>query len=50
MKYLRFIQKNITQKLYQNRIIILYGAKRTGKTTIANNILKEQKVKSFYLT
>jgi len=48
MKYLRFIQQNITQKLYQNRIIILYGARRTGKTTIVRNILKEQKVSGFY--
>lgn len=38
----RSIKKNITNKLYQGKVIIIYGARRTGKTTLSKQILKEQ--------
>jgi uncharacterized protein len=48
MQYLRFAQENLTQELYKGRVLILYGARRVGKTTIVRNILSKQSVDSYY--
>ncbi len=47
----RSIKLQINDWLYQNKVIIIYGARRTGKTTLAQEILKEQSEqgkKTFY--
>ncbi len=36
----RTIQKNIESKLFKGKIIIIYGARQTGKTTLVKQILK----------
>ena len=38
----RSIKSQINHWLYRNKVIIIYGARRTGKTTLAKAILKEQ--------
>lgn len=38
----RIIKKNIEKILYQGKVIIIYGARRVGKTTLVKQILKEQ--------
>jgi len=46
----RQIQKRIEKWLFQNKIIILYGARQVGKTTLAKIILKKYKQKkSLYI-
>ncbi len=44
----RLQQKNIEKYLNQNRIIIIYGARQVGKTTLIQEIIKNFKGKSFY--
>ena len=41
--YNRSISKQITESLYQGKIIIIYGARQVGKTTLSKQILEEQK-------
>jgi len=38
----RSIQAHINHTLYRGKVVILYGARRTGKTTVSKKILKEQ--------
>jgi uncharacterized protein len=38
----RTIKNNIIKSLYKNKVIIIYGARRVGKTTLVKQILKEQ--------
>ncbi len=38
----RIIKQNIYKTLYKGKVIIIYGARRVGKTTLAKQILKEQ--------
>jgi len=38
----RRIKPQIIERLFQGKIIIIYGARQVGKTTLAKNILKEQ--------
>jgi len=38
----RIMQKSIEEQLFRGRVIILYGARRVGKTTLVKNILKSQ--------
>lgn len=40
----RTIKNNIEKSLYKNKVIIIYGARRTGKTTLSKQILKEQEL------
>jgi len=37
----RILQKQIQESLFQNKVIILYGPRRSGKTTLCKNILKD---------
>lgn len=37
----RDIEKNIKDWLFKGKIIILYGARQVGKTTLAKKLLKE---------
>ncbi len=46
----RTIQKNIENKLFKGKIIIVYGARQTGKTTLVKQILENYRhKKSVYL-
>jgi len=48
----RSIKSQIKNWLYRNKVIIIYGARRTGKTTLSKEILKEQEragKKTFYI-
>ncbi|MFH1610941.1 MAG: ATP-binding protein [Patescibacteria group bacterium] len=45
----RKIQKNIQKRLFKNKVIVVYGARQVGKTTLVKQILKEHKGKNLYL-
>lgn len=49
MHLTRLLQKEIEAKLFKRKIIVLYGARRVGKTTLATDILKNHPVDSLYL-
>lgn len=49
MHLVRLIQKEIEAKLFKGRAIVLYGARRVGKTTLATDILKNHPANSLYL-
>ncbi|MDR2437133.1 MAG: ATP-binding protein [Endomicrobium sp.] len=40
--YLRAITKNIKKVLFSGKVIIIYGARQVGKTTLSKQILEEQ--------
>jgi predicted AAA+ superfamily ATPase len=42
LKYQRTLQAKITEWLFQGKVIILYGPRQVGKTTLANEIITEQ--------
>lgn len=41
MEYIRIIQKQIEANLFKNKVIIIYGARRVGKTTLSKSILQK---------
>ena len=42
MNYIpRVIEKRIKERLFKEKVIILYGARQVGKTTLAQKILAE---------
>lgn len=41
----RIIKDKIVNNLYKNKIIIIYGARQVGKTTLVKEIIKEQEMK-----
>lgn len=41
MKYTRIIQEHIEANLFKNKVIIIYGARRVGKTTLSKSILQK---------
>lgn len=43
MKYIREIQKLIENQLFKNKVIVLYGARRVGKTFLSKQILQKHK-------
>ncbi|GBR75941.1 putative AAA family ATPase [Candidatus Termititenax persephonae] len=48
----RSIKKQIDKALYKGKVVIIYGARRTGKTTLVKAILKEQEQsgkKNYYI-
>jgi predicted AAA+ superfamily ATPase len=45
----REIQKNIEKRLFRKKVIIIYGARRVGKTTLVREIQKNFKDISLYL-
>jgi uncharacterized protein len=38
----RSIKKQVNEVLYKGKVVVIYGARRTGKTTLSKEILKEQ--------
>ncbi len=50
MIYERTLQKTIEKHLYNGRIIVLYGARQVGKTTLSQTILTNSNKKSRYLS
>lgn len=47
---LRYIEKDITNSIINlNKVIIIYGARRVGKTTLTEHILKELNYKTLYI-
>src|SRR3989338_2325247 len=47
--YQRFIQKSIENWLFRSKIIVIYGPRQAGKTTLAEAILKKFGDDGFYL-
>ena len=45
MKIIRTLEKSIIQSLNLNKIIIIYGPRQVGKTTLAQDILQKYKDK-----
>ncbi len=45
----RTIQKQIEDNLFKNKVIVLYGARRTGKTTLSKQILEKHGVNGRYI-
>lgn len=45
----RFIKKAIEDHFFENRVLILYGARQVGKTTLAKAILRDFGGRSLYL-
>ncbi|NBB78343.1 MAG: AAA family ATPase, partial [Verrucomicrobia bacterium] len=45
----RHIRKEIESHLFEQRAIIIYGARQVGKTTLVRAILRDFKEKSVYL-
>ncbi len=45
----RIIKHDIEEKIYKGKIIILYGARQVGKTTLVRKIQKDSDRKSLYL-
>lgn len=42
LKYQRTLQSKITEWLFQGKVIILYGPRQVGKTTLANEVISGQ--------
>ena len=51
MKIERTLKNSIIQRLTdkKNKIIVLYGARQTGKTTLANDVAKKLSLKTLYI-
>ncbi len=47
--YQRIIKKSIEKRLFQGKVIILYGPRRVGKTTLVKEILDEFKGEKLYI-
>lgn len=47
--YIRTIENEIRKKLFKNKVICLFGPRRSGKTTVAKDILKTYGSKGYYL-
>jgi len=45
----RILEKTITKELFKKKIIIIYGARQVGKTTLAKEIIKNTKKKTKYI-
>jgi uncharacterized protein len=44
----RIIEKQIENVIYKEKVILLYGARQTGKTTLVKSIISKHKSKSIY--
>jgi predicted AAA+ superfamily ATPase len=40
MEYQRYIKSQIVKRLYQKKVIVIYGARQVGKTTLVKDILR----------
>lgn len=47
--FTRIIEEKIRQKLFNNKVICIFGPRRSGKTTVAKNILSSYGSKGYYL-
>ncbi|MBU2474480.1 ATP-binding protein [Patescibacteria group bacterium] len=45
----RFVKNNILKKLQPNKVVVLYGPRQVGKTTLTKKILKDIKEKYLFL-
>lgn len=45
----RALTKQISDSLFKNKVVIIYGARRTGKTTLVKEILEKYEGKSKYI-
>ncbi len=45
----RFIEKSIKERLFKGKLIVIYGARQVGKTTLVKKILEEYGPNSNYL-
>ena len=45
----RLLQPLIERRLFQGKIIVLYGARQVGKTTLAKSLMEKFKEESLYL-
>lgn len=45
----RLLQKKIEKNLFKGNVIIIYGARQVGKTTLVKQIIESSKEKSKYL-
>ena len=50
MKYERTIKKQVKNDLFKGKIIIIYGPRQVGKTTMVKEIIAESDVESLYLS
>ena len=48
--YTRILKNSIKDRLFKGKIIILYGLRQVGKTTLIKEIVRESNVKSLYLS
>ena len=39
----RILQERIEKMMFKNKVIIVYGARRVGKTTMVNQILQNNR-------
>ncbi len=46
---IRQLQQHIQDSLFKNKIIILYGTRRVGKTTLVKEIMKPYGLKALYI-
>lgn len=46
---IRNLQQKITEKLFSGKIIIITGARQTGKSTLMKEIKKQQNKKTLFL-
>ena len=50
MNYItRLIEEQIRKRIFKGKLIIIYGARQVGKTTLVKKILKEYKKENIYL-
>lgn len=48
MNYTRSIEKSFKESLFKGKVVILYGARQVGKTTLVKKVLNESNVQSAY--
>jgi len=49
MSIIRCIQKDLEKSLFKGKIVVLYGARQVGKTTLVKNIIEKHRDDSLYL-
>ncbi|QQS03742.1 MAG: ATP-binding protein [Fibrobacterota bacterium] len=47
---LREVSRSIEERLFRGKVVVLYGARQVGKTTIAKELLSKHPERSLYLT
>jgi uncharacterized protein len=49
LMYVRFLQSQIEKRLFSGKVIVIYGSRQTGKTTLAKSIIAKYPDSSKYL-